>query len=104
MLEEYLRYVRADLIEHLQQQILDNPKAPVYWLADVRQIVEVNGRALLSGDPPRLDEWPAGLDAPAAPTAWPGPAATSPPAGGTGRRSGGAPPSWAAACSRTERP
>ncbi len=63
MLEEYLRYVRADLIEHLQQQILDNPKAPVYWLADVRQIVEVNGRALLAGEPPRLDEWPAGLDA-----------------------------------------
>lgn len=63
MLEEYLRYVRADLIEHLQQQILDNPKAPVYWLADVRQIVEVNGRALLAGDPPRLDEWPAALDA-----------------------------------------
>lgn len=63
MLEEYLRYVRADLIEHLQQQILDNPRAPVYWLADVRQIVETNGRALLAGEPPRLDEWPAGLSA-----------------------------------------
>lgn len=62
MLEEYLRYVRADLIERLQQQLLSAPEAPVYWAADVRRIVEVNGKALLAGAPPRLDEWPDGID------------------------------------------
>ncbi len=63
VLEEYLRYVRADLIEHLQQHLQAAPQAPVYWAADVRRIVETNGRALLARDPPRLDEWPQDLDA-----------------------------------------
>ena len=63
VLDEYLRYVRADLIEQLQQQLLAEPKAPVYWAADVRSIVEANGRALLAGAAPRLDEWPQDIDA-----------------------------------------
>lgn len=63
VLEEYLRYVRADLIDQLQQQLLSDPKAPVYWAADLRRIVEANGRALLDGGVPRLDEWPQDIDA-----------------------------------------
>lgn len=63
VLDEYLRYVRADLIDQLQQQLLNEPKAPVYWAADVRRIVEANGRALLDGGAPRLDEWPRDIDA-----------------------------------------
>jgi hypothetical protein len=63
LLEEYVRYVRADLVERLQQQLLAAPDAPVYWAADVREVVETNGRALLADDPPRLDEWPADIDA-----------------------------------------
>jgi hypothetical protein len=63
LLEEYVRYVRADLVERLQQQLLAAPDAPVYWAADVREVVETNARALLASDPPRLDEWPAGIDA-----------------------------------------
>lgn len=63
ILEEYLRYIRADLIDQLQQQLLAQPKAPVYWAADLRRIVEANGRALLDGGAPKLDEWPADIDA-----------------------------------------
>lgn len=62
ILVEYLRYVRADLIDRLQQQLGGASDAPVYWLADARRIVEENGKALLANDPPRLDEWPGGVD------------------------------------------
>lgn len=63
VLHEYLRYVRADLIDRLQQQLLSEPRAPVYWAADLRRIVEANGRALLEEGVPRLEEWPADIDA-----------------------------------------
>lgn len=63
ILVEYLRYVRADLIDRLQQQLGAASDAPVYWLADARRIVEENGKALLANDPPRLDEWPDSVDA-----------------------------------------
>lgn len=63
LLEEYVRYVRADLVERLQAQLLGAPDAPVYWAADVREVVEANARALLANEPPRLDEWPVDIDA-----------------------------------------
>jgi hypothetical protein len=62
ILTEYLRYVRADLIERIQQQIGSAPDAPVYWAADARRVVEENGKALLTRTPPRLDEWPTDID------------------------------------------
>lgn len=62
VLTEYLRYVRADLIERVQQQIGNAPEAPVYWAADARRLVEENGKALLTRTPPRLDEWPSSID------------------------------------------
>lgn len=56
-LREYLAYARADLIERLQQQYDGAQDAPVYWQADVRSIIEANGRALIAKAPPRLGDW-----------------------------------------------
>lgn len=63
VLSEYLRYVRADAVERIQQQIVAAPDAPVYWVADARAIVEANGKALLANTAPRLDDWPLDIDA-----------------------------------------
>ena len=63
MLREYLAYVRADAIERLQQQYESAQNAPIYWQADVRSIIEANGRALTSKAPPRLADWPESIDA-----------------------------------------
>ena len=62
-LEEYLAYSRADMIERLQNQFDGAQDAPVYWQADVRSIIEVNGRALIARKPPRLGDWPEQADA-----------------------------------------
>lgn len=56
-LREYLNYVRADAIERLQQQFEAATDAPVYWQADVRSIIDANGRALIAKAPPRLGDW-----------------------------------------------
>ncbi len=61
-LREYLAYARADLIERLQNQYDGAQDAPVYWQADVRSIIEANGRALIAKDPPRLGDWPETAD------------------------------------------
>jgi hypothetical protein len=61
-LQEYLAYSRADLIERLQQQYDAAPDAPVYWQADVRSIIQENGKALIAKTPPRLGDWPEGID------------------------------------------
>jgi len=63
MLREYLAYVRADAIERLQQQYESAQNAPIYWQADVRAIIEANGRALTAKAPPRLADWPESIDA-----------------------------------------
>lgn len=62
LLREYLAYVRADAIERLQQQFEGAQNAPVYWQADVRSIIEANGRALTGKNAPSLGGWPDGLD------------------------------------------
>lgn len=61
-LDEYLSFVRADVVERLQNQFESNPDAPVYWHADVRTIVQNNGNALLKRSAPRLGDWPADAD------------------------------------------
>ena len=61
-LHEYLAYARADMIERLQQQYDAVQNAPIYWQADVRSIVEANGRALIAKVPPRLGDWPDAID------------------------------------------
>ncbi|MFC4819467.1 hypothetical protein [Dokdonella ginsengisoli] len=67
-LREYLAYVRADLIERLQQQYDGAQDAPVYWQADVRSIIEANGRALIAKGAPRLGDWNESVDAAACAT------------------------------------
>jgi hypothetical protein len=61
-LREYLAYVRADVIERLQNQYDAARDAPVWWQADVRSIIEANGRALAAKAPPRLGGWPEDAD------------------------------------------
>ncbi|MDR2012553.1 MAG: hypothetical protein LBQ20_05840 [Rhodanobacter sp.] len=61
-LREYLAYTRADLIERMQHQAEAAQDAPVYWQADVRSIIEANGRALVDRGAPRLGGWPDDLD------------------------------------------
>jgi hypothetical protein len=61
-LQDYLAYSRADLIERLQNQYDTAPDAPVYWQADVRTIIQENGKALIAKAPPRLGDWPEGID------------------------------------------
>jgi hypothetical protein len=61
-LREYLNYVRSIAIDGLQQQFEAATDAPVYWQADVRSIIEANGRALMAKAPPRLGDWSEELD------------------------------------------
>ena len=61
-LQEYLAYARADVIERLQHQYDGAQNAPIYWQADVRSIIEANGRALIAKVPPRLGDWPQAAD------------------------------------------
>ncbi len=63
LLREYLGFVRADVIERLQQSYDTAPDAPIYWQADVRTIIESNGRALVADEAPRLGDWPESADA-----------------------------------------
>lgn len=61
-LKEYLAFVRADLIERMQQQYDNASDAPIYWQADVRTIIEANGKALIANAAPCLGDWPEGID------------------------------------------
>jgi len=61
-LQEYLAYARADTIERLQQIYDGAQDAPVYWQADVRTIIQENGKALIAKAPPRLGDWPEDAD------------------------------------------
>lgn len=61
-LREYRNYTHANLIERLQQQLVGNPGAPVYWQADLRALIERNARAMIAKTAPRLDGWPEGID------------------------------------------
>lgn len=62
-LQEYLGFIRADIVERLQNQFELHGDAPVYWQADVRSIVRNNGNALLKQAAPRLADWPEPFDA-----------------------------------------
>ncbi|MDC8014690.1 hypothetical protein [Tahibacter soli] len=62
-LREYLNYVRADAIERLQQQFEAAANdSPIYWQADVRSIIDANGRALIAKGAPRLADWSDDID------------------------------------------
>jgi len=61
-LREYLSFSRATTIDALQQQFEAFKDSPVYWQADVRSMIETNGKALLAKAPPRLGDWSEQLD------------------------------------------
>lgn len=56
-LKEYLTQIRSDIVLEMQNQLAKSPDAPVYWQADVRELIEANGKAILKNDPPILDDW-----------------------------------------------
>lgn len=58
-LVEYLVYHRASAIEHMQQLAAAAKSPPVYWLADLRSAIETQGKAMIAGETPRLEGWPA---------------------------------------------
>jgi hypothetical protein len=62
-LQGYLIDLSARFITSLQTTLTDNPKAALHWAADVRSLVEANGRALTSGAPARFAEWPEAITA-----------------------------------------
>lgn len=52
---EYLQFRRSDLIHSLQGMAAEaGPQAPMYWQADLREIIVTNGRALGQNELPRL--------------------------------------------------
>ncbi len=61
-LQEYMIHVRANIIASLQQQLSESPQAPIYWQADVRELIEANGKAIASDEPPIFRDWPGNLD------------------------------------------
>lgn len=61
-LKEYLSHIRSDMVLSMQNQLSQSPEAPVYWQADVREIVEANGKALLKNDVPILEGFVDTLD------------------------------------------
>lgn len=62
-MDAYLLDHRAGLIAAMQGLLLEMPKGPGHWAADVRSQIEANGLALTAGDPPRFAEWPGRVDA-----------------------------------------
>jgi len=63
LLHEYRRFRNAESIERLNQELHATPTPPIHWQADVRRLIEANGKALLDSSAPRLGDWPEGLDA-----------------------------------------
>lgn len=60
-LKEYLSHVRSDMVINMQHQLAQSADAPVYWQADVRELIEANGKAILKNGPPILGDWPEDL-------------------------------------------
>lgn len=61
-LREYMTKTRSDLVFSLQN-IMDEVKdAPIYWQADVREIIQANGKAIKNNPPPVLSDWDASMD------------------------------------------
>ena len=61
-LKGYLSQIRSDMVLSMQQQLAASPEAPVYWQADVRELIEANGKAVLSNDAPILGDWDNEMD------------------------------------------
>jgi hypothetical protein len=49
--------VRSSLVHSLHAVLQGSKGAPVYWQADLRQLIEANGKAMIAGGAPKLAEW-----------------------------------------------
>jgi len=56
-LREHLASVRSSLVQSLHSVLNGAKGAPVYWAADLRRLIEVNGKALIAGGLPKLAGW-----------------------------------------------
>ncbi|MCX7544069.1 hypothetical protein [Marinicella gelatinilytica] len=61
-LREYLSRTRSQLIHQLQNIMAEVDNPPIYWQADVKELIEANGSAIKSNEPPLLSGWPDDLD------------------------------------------
>ncbi len=61
-LKEYMTKTRSDLVFSLQNILDEVPDAPIYWQADIREIIQANGKAVKSSQAPVLTDWNEGLD------------------------------------------
>jgi hypothetical protein len=56
-MKEYMTQIRSDMVMQMQFQLAQSPEAPVYWQADVRELIESNGKAVLQNDAALLEGW-----------------------------------------------
>lgn len=56
-LREHLAAVRSSLVHSLHSVLQSAKGAPVYWQADLRQLIEANGKAMIAGGVPKLADW-----------------------------------------------
>jgi len=61
-LREYLAYRRSGTIERMQMAATADAAPALHWLADLRALVEANGKALIENGPPRFADWPGDAD------------------------------------------
>lgn len=61
-LREYLAYLRTRVIQSLQSSLAASKDPPLYWAADLRALVEANGRSLQASGAPRFGAWPEDID------------------------------------------
>ncbi|MEZ5465500.1 MAG: hypothetical protein R3F22_09825 [Lysobacteraceae bacterium] len=61
-INEFLAYRRSLLIDTLQRVMANAKSPPVYWAADVRRMVEANGKALIERPPIRFTGCPRDWD------------------------------------------
>jgi len=61
-LNEYMTNTRANLVLSLQNIMDEVPDAPIYWQADVREIIQANGKAVKSTLAPVLSDWDKSMD------------------------------------------
>ncbi|KAA3649150.1 MAG: hypothetical protein DWP95_02220 [Proteobacteria bacterium] len=61
-LREYLSRTRSQLIHQLQSILAEVDNPPIYWQADVKELIEANGAAIKSDQTPLLKDWPEDLD------------------------------------------
>ncbi len=63
-LSNYLSFKRAELVADLQRRLESAGKTPpIYWEADLREIIQGTGKELVRSSVPRLADWEGSLDA-----------------------------------------